>query len=311
MSRTLKYALSLIGGISTINFAIFFTAYTLIGLYRFSLATSSILLIVAGLISAALITIVIVVTAPVLRDYLATLRRLWRLENLSHPVLVRLAQEAPSTYHHSIIVANMAHKAAKAIGADPILARLGGYYHDVGKLAQPDLYIENSPDRNLLEEANPRKAAQWITRHVKEGVKLAKQYDFPPEITAFITQHHGTTMVSTFYEKAKSQGLQVEKQEFRYPGPKPLSKEAAILMLSDGIEAKVRTLQELTDKSIAQAVDSIIEDKTAAGQLELCGISVRDLRKARSAFIESIKIMHHRRIKYTKSDENIEAIEQT
>lgn len=301
MSRTLKYALTLVGSITGINILLFFSTYLLTKLYQLSLGFGAIIFLISSLISAMAITIVIVVTAPVLREYLATLRRLWRLENLSHPLLVRLAQEAPSTYHHSIIVANLAHRAAKSIGSDAILARLGGYYHDIGKLSQPDLYIENSPDRNILQETNPKNAASWITQHVKEGVKLAKQYDFPPEITAFITQHHGTTMVSTFYDKAKSLGLDVQRQEFRYPGPKPLSKEAAILMIADGVEAKVRTLPELTDKAIAEAVDSIIEDKTSLGQLELSGLSIKEVRKIRNAFIESIKIMHHRRIKYVKA----------
>lgn len=298
MSRTLKYALTLIAGTSGAVFLLTFSTYIIVRLYSITLGYALVLFIISSLVSASLVTVLVIITAPVLKDYLATLRRLWRLENLSHPLLVRLAQEAPSTYHHSIIVANLAHKAAKAIGADPILARLGGYYHDIGKLSQPDLYVENSPDRNLLDETTPKKAVKLITRHVNEGLKLAKKFDFPPEVTAFITQHHGTTTVSTFYEKARLQGQNITKQEFRYPGPRPLSKEAAILMLADGIEAKIRTLNELTDKSIGEAVDSIIGDKTTDQQLELSGLTSRELRKIRHAFIESIKIMHHRRIRY-------------
>lgn len=300
MSRTLKYGLSLLGAVTATNAVLYIAAIGLVELYSMNWAGKFAAGLVAAVVSATIITLGTITTAPVLRDYLATLRRLWRLENLSHPLLVRLSQEAPSTYHHSITVANLAHQAAKAIGADSIVARLGGYYHDIGKLANPDLYIENSPDRDLLETLPPQKAARMITGHVKEGLKLAKKYELPPEITAFITQHHGTTMASFFYEKAKAAQLNVQRQDFRYPGPKPLSKEAAIVMLADGVEAKLRALGDFNDKSVNQAVDSIIEQRVSDDQLELSGLTTRELRKIHQAFGESIRVMYHRRIKYPK-----------
>lgn len=300
MSSTLKYALTLISTVSAICFVFFSIVITLVKTYAIVWYWSLGLVAVASIAAAAAITLAVVATAPFIKEYLATLRRLWRLENLSHPLLIKLSQEAPSTYFHSIIVANLSHRAAKAIGADPILCRLGGYYHDIGKLVHPEVYIENSPDKNYLAQTDSSQAAKKIIDHVRDGLKLAREYDLPPDLTSFITQHHGTTLAGFFYEQAKAAGQKVLKQNFRYPGPKPLSRETAILMLADSCEAKIRTLSEYTDASITQAVDEILENKANDGQLELSGLSASQLRKVRGAFIESLKIMNHRRIKYGK-----------
>lgn len=305
MSKTLKYALWLFLAITATNFLVLFF-FNLIGrTYAFTPVWRLVMIFVGSAVAAAVVTIVVISTAPVLRDFLATLRRLMRLDSLTHPLLVRLSQEAPSTYHHALMVANLSHRAAKSIGGDPLLVRIGAYYHDVGKLDNPGLYVENQRGETIEPPAvgsttNPKRAARAIINHVKSGLKLAKEYNFPEQVADLIPQHHGTTIVRFFYQKAVEQGLRVKKSDFRYPGPKPLSKEAAILMLADGVESKIRSLPALTGQAVEEVIDSIIEERIADEQLELSGLTELDLKKIRRSFIESVKIFSHRRIRYPK-----------
>lgn len=301
MNRTLKYAFWLFAVIAAINFIVLFL-FNLIGrTYAFPAWGRLVMIFGGSAVAAAVVTIIVISTAPVLRDFLATFRRYLRLDSLTHPLLVRLSQEAPSTYHHAIMVANFAHRAAKAIGGDPLLARIGAYYHDVGKLGKPDLYIENQRGEITKDSLiNPKKAARAIINHVKHGLKLAKEHNFPDEVTAFIPQHHGTSLARFFYSKALEQGLPVKQADFRYPGPKPLSREAAILMLADGVESTIRSLTVSTEAAIEQAIDSIFKEKLDDDQLELSGLTDLDLKKIRRSFLESAKIFSHRRIRYPK-----------
>ena len=301
MSRTLKYALWLFGVITAINFLVLFL-FNLIGrTYAFP-AWGRLAMIFAGsAVAAAVVSLVVISTAPVLRDFLVTFRRLLRLDSLTHPLLVKLSQQAPSTYHHCLMVANFAARAAKSIGGDPLLTRIGAYYHDIGKLANPALYIENQRGEiNPPAGGNFKKMARAIINHVKHGLKLAKEHNFPDEVTAFIPQHHGTSLASFFYQKSLEQGLKVRLADFRYPGPKPMTKEAGILMLSDGVEAKIRSLTVSTEQAIEAAIDEIFKDRLDDNQLELSGLTDFDLKKIRRSFLESAKIFSHRRIRYPK-----------
>ncbi|MFY9484073.1 MAG: HDIG domain-containing metalloprotein [Patescibacteria group bacterium] len=301
MSKTLKYALWLFAVITAINFIVLLL-FNLVGrTYAFPAWGRLALIFGGSAVAGALVTILVISTAPVLRDFLATFRRLLRLDSLTHPLLVRLSQEAPSTYHHALMVANFAHRATKVIGGDPLLVRIGAYYHDIGKLGHPAAYIENQRGEVMKRnDTNPKKMARVIVNHVKHGMKLAKEYNFPDEVAAFIPQHHGTSLARFFYQKALDSGYKVRTQDFRYPGPKPLSKEAGILMLADGVEAKIRSLTIHTETAIEAAIDSIFKEKLDDNQLELSGLTDTDLKKIRRSFIESAKIFSHRRIKYPK-----------
>lgn len=167
--------------------------------------------------------------------------QLLELAHPTQPLLARLAREAPGTYHHSLVVGNLAEAAAEAVGADPLLTRVAVLYHDIGKVLHPELYVENQANRvNVHDVLDPVTSARLIKEHVTEGVKLAKRARLPKPIVEIIQQHHGTTLIKYFYAKAKELGLPVEEEEFRYPGPRPQSKEAAIVMLADSVEAAVR-----------------------------------------------------------------------
>jgi putative nucleotidyltransferase with HDIG domain len=258
------------------------------------------MMFIGSIVSATITVGVVFIITPVLRDFLITFRRLLRFDSLSHPLLVRLATEAPGTYHHSLMIATLAHRVAKAIGADPILTRIGAYYHDVGKLKDPELFVENQrdgktpPAQNIDYEA----AAKAIMAHVEEGLKLAKEHNLPPEITAFIPQHHGTSVMRYFYDRAHDEGKHVKMDDFRYQGPKPLSLETALVMLADAIEARVRAVGEFTRAKIQEIVQEVIEERVADKQLELASVNETLLNKISRAFVEAELVVHHRRLKY-------------
>lgn len=298
--KPLKYGLFILAIITLINFTIFFIfSFIWKGFAWFSFG-QILLFLLASFISSFIISFFIISTAPVLKDFLITYRRLLRLENLSHPILMRLSLEAPGTYHHSLAVANLAHKAAKAIGADTLLARVGAYYHDIGKLENPQYFIENQKNgENIHEEINdPQKSSKIIIGHVDYGLKLASEYKIPKEITAFIPEHQGTTLISYFYNKAKEKDKKTKKSDYRYLGPKPLSRETAILMLADAIEAKIRLLDKVTLDKITQIVDETIEERVEDRQLELSGLTEPMIVKIRQSFIDTLSVMFHQRIRY-------------
>ncbi len=236
--------------------------------------------------------------------------KLLELANLNHPLLRELIIRAPGTYHHSHLVGILAEAAAEKIGANPLLARVGAYYHDIGKMRKPQYYIENAKDNtNWYERISPHMAALIISSHIKDGVEMARQQGLPQQIIDMIPQHHGTKMIGFFYELAKkSNDPSLEKlseAEFRYPGPKPQSQEAGILLLSDGVEAAVRALKEKTPARIQQTVESIINKSFVESQLDECDLTLRDLTDITHAFTHILVGIYHQRIEYPKQSTEV------
>lgn len=268
-----------------------------------------VILIIISIIIGVIIVITNSITIPYLKEFLLSYRSMLRFESLSHPLLIRLSLEAPGTYHHSLMVANLSYKAAKAIGADTILTRVGSYYHDVGKLINPLIFIENQNGKNdiLVLPGNNTKAdlikgSKKIIEHVTYGLGIASKYGLPKEISVFIPEHHGTTVTRYFLEEAKKKHYKVKPSQFRYPGPKPLSRETAIVMLADAVEAKIRLVEKLNKDNIAEIVDEIINERTHEKELDLAGLTQTDLDKIRQSFNETLLTIHHQRINYPHDD---------
>ena len=234
--------------------------------------------------------------------------RLLELADPSHPLLRRLQVEAPGTYHHSLLVANLAEAAAEVVGADPLLARVGSYYHDIGKIRRPHLFVENQIDQdNYHERITPNLSLLVIISHVKDGIELAKEYRLPQPIIDIIAQHHGTTIVSYFYHRAKEErGEDVDPDDFRYPGPKPQSKEAAIVMLADSVEASARLMKEPNSSKIESLVREIVRAKVEDSQLSESPLSFEDLEKIVRAFTKVLRGMYHSRIEYPEGGKDVE-----
>ena len=234
--------------------------------------------------------------------HLATPSRLLEITNPNHPLMKRLMIEAPGTYHHSIIVANLAEAAADKIGANSYLARAGAYYHDIGKLKRPGYFSENQHGSNPHANTDPYVSAAILTSHTKDGVLMAQKEHLPPEVQDIILQHHGVTPVMFFYHKALqlAGGQHVDINDFRYTGPKPQTKEASIVMLADTIEAAVRSMKDPTPKGIDQFIERLIRGKLEDGQLSDCELSLRDIDKISEAFSGILKGVYHERIEYPK-----------
>lgn len=230
--------------------------------------------------------------------------KLLELSNPNHPLLKKLMVEAPGSYHHTILVANLCEAAAEAIGADQVLARVGAYYHDIGKIKRPAFFVENQfGGENPHDKLPPSLSAMIITSHVKEGVELAKEAGLPQEIVDFIPEHHGTMLVSYFYYMASKNGQSeyVLEEDFRYDGPKPRRKETAICMLADGCEASVRAMRQrahLSYDQIEQQVRRIITDRLQQGQLDNCDLTLKELDKIAKVFVKVLSGVHHARIEY-------------
>jgi putative nucleotidyltransferase with HDIG domain len=231
--------------------------------------------------------------------------QLLELGNPSQPLLRRLLLETPGTYHHSLMVGNLAERAADAIGADSLLTRVAAYYHDIGKLNNPLAYIENQAGlENIHDELEPEQSAEVLRAHVSSGIDLAYQYKLPKAIIAFIPQHHGTALMSYFYARAKEQAADpstVDPARFRHAGPKPQSREAAILMLADSVEASVRSLTSQDEPTIRAMVERIIRERLEDGQFDDCDLTLRDLEKVREAFVAQLLGMYHRRVEYPQN----------
>jgi hypothetical protein len=237
---------------------------------------------------------------------LTTDLRLVELADFNQPLLERLSEEAPGTFHHSLMLGNLAEAAADEIGANSILAKVGAYYHDVGKLIKPDYFVENqvgSPNRH--SKLKPRMSAKIIISHVEEGMELARAYNIPEKVVDFIPQHHGTGRLSFFFDKALKQAATrknnkevVNEEDYRYPGPKPQSKETAIVMLADLVEARTRTISEVTPQSLETMIDNLLKQRLIEGELEECDLTMRDIHKVKDAFLQILIGIHHHRIKY-------------
>ena len=227
--------------------------------------------------------------------------RLLELANPNHSLLKRLLLEAPGTYHHSVLVGNLAEAAAEAVGGHPLLVRVGAYYHDIGKLKRPYFFSENqfSLD-NPHDKIAPSLSALIITSHTKDGVELGRQHRLPDLVLDIINQHHGTGLVSYFYQKAleKDQYDSVQELTYRYEGPKPQSKEAALVLLADTVEAAVRSLQKPTPGRIEGMVRRLIKERLNDGQLEECDLTFKDVNLITESFLRILNGMHHTRIEY-------------
>ena len=233
---------------------------------------------------------------------ITTSLQLLELGRPTHPLLHELLQKAPGTYHHSLLVGNLAEQAAQAIGANPLLARVGAYYHDIGKMLRPYFFAENQTDgENPHDRLDPETSAQIITTHVKDGLQLARKYGLPKEIQDFIPQHHGTATSSFFYRQACEQGDasgQTDEERYRYPGPRPRSREAAILMLADEVEAVSRANRPGSLEEIEALVDTRIRKRLDDGQLDDSDLTLRDLQEVRGTFVNVLQGIFHPRIKY-------------
>ena len=226
---------------------------------------------------------------------------LLELSDLNHPLLKKLSVEAPGTFHHSIIVGNLAEAAAKEVGANSLLARVGCYYHDIGKMVRPEYFVENqSGTVSKHENLTPTMSALILVQHVKAGLELAEQYKLPRAVKQFIPEHHGTSLMEYFYQKAREvmNPKDINEADFRYPGPKPQSKETAIAMLADTIEAAARSLTNPTPQRIRTLVENLIQKRFQEGQLDECDLTLRDLNRIKEAFIPILMGIHHIRIEY-------------
>ncbi len=226
--------------------------------------------------------------------------KLLELANPAQELLKQLMMKAPGTYNHSIAVSNIAESAADKVGANPLLVRVGAYYHDIGKIKRPGFFIENQRGVNPHDRTKPNLSTLVITAHVKEGVELAKRHHLPREVVDIIKQHHGNSLITYFYDRAKKtqEKQKVDENEFRYSEDKPKSRAAALIMLADSAEAAVRSVSKPTVSKINQSVKKIIKDKLEDGQLDECDLTLGDLDSITQAFTEALVNMHHSRIEY-------------
>lgn len=224
---------------------------------------------------------------------------LLELSDLNHSLLRELATRARGTYNHTMVVSLLAEAAAESIGANPLLAWVGAYYHDIGKMVKPEYFIENQMGiRNPHDHLKPTLSARVLISHVKEGLDMADQHGLPKAISDFIPQHHGTSLMSAFYHRALEQEGKVEEETFRYPGPRPQSKETAIVMLADSVEAAVRSLQDRGPGRVKGMVKSVIDLKLKDGQLDECELTLRDLNRITDSFLRVLMGMAHPRVPY-------------
>jgi putative nucleotidyltransferase with HDIG domain len=258
-----------------------------------------------GLVNGLLSSVLTNGALPVL-EYFFGMTSPVRLLELSNPgelLLKRLLMEAPGTYHHSIIVGNLGEAAAEAIGADLLAVRAGAYYHDIGKLRRPYFFMENQMGHdNPHEKLAPNLSTLIITSHVKDGAEFARDYKLPEKIMEIIEQHHGTSLLNYFYQKAleSDQKDVVNENDFRYPGPKPQTREAAIVMLADSVEAAVRSMNQAMPGQVEGLVRRVIKDKLHDGQLDECALTFRDLEIIAAAFTRVLSGIFHSRVEYTR-----------
>lgn len=225
---------------------------------------------------------------------------LLELSDLNRPLLRRMQLEAPGTYHHSMVVGSLAEAAAEAIGANSLLARVSAYYHDIGKLAKPEYYAENEPaaSRSRHEKLTPSMSALVVKSHITEGLEFARKQRLPRAVRDAIPEHHGTMVMAFFYHKALEMDEGARREDYSYPGPKPRSKETAILMLADGVEGASRALAEPTPSRIRGLVQRIIDERVRDGQLDDCGLTLQELARIRESFIPVLTAIFHVRAPY-------------
>src|SRR3990170_917531 len=259
--------------------------------------------ILFGFLGGQVTSVIVTGVAPIFEivfGYTTNIRHL-ELARMDHPLLKELALHAPGTYHHSIIIGSMVEMAAEAINVNPLLAKVSAYYHDIGKVKNPLYFIENMRGENRHDNLAPDTSAQILISHVGEGVELARKYRLGDEITEIIQQHHGTSLISYFYQRAKeteTYARKIDEKDFRYPGPKPKNKEAGLVMLADAVEAASKTIPEPTPAKIHTLVRKIINRIFTDGQLDECDLTLKDLHAIAESFNRALIGMFHQRIEY-------------
>jgi len=278
-------------------------------------ASELVLACVCSGLGAALLTLLLLPVCESLSGLTSNMTLL-ELSDLGHPLLQRLAFEAPGTYHHSLTLANLAAAAADAIGANSVLARVGAYFHDIGKVTKPGYFTENiRTGDNPHDELTPSMSALLVMAHIKEGVTLAMLHKLPRPVIDIIQQHHGTGLVIYFHHKAERQSgaepksaagrghTTVDESSYRYPGPKPTSRESAIIMLADSVEAASRSLEKPTPTHIVELVDRLVDAKINDRQLDACEMTLAELCRVKRSFVFSLSNILHTRIAYPKPEE--------
>lgn len=263
--------------------------------------------VIGGLVSGALTVASLFLLTPIFD--LTTTFRLTELSRPNHPLLQRLLREAPATFNHVMTVASLAEQAAERIGANALLTRVGAYYHDVGKLARPYFFAENQQGlSNPHDRLDPYTSVDVLAGHVRDGLKLAKQYGLPEAVRAFIPEHHGTMRVSFLYQKAvKAAGGEadlVDESQFRYPGPKPQSRETLLVMLADGSEAATRARRPSTPEELDAVIDQIFGQRMEEGQLDDCPITMSELHRVKQAYVDLLRGAYHPRVSYPAPQED-------
>jgi len=261
-----------------------------------------------GFLGGVLASILVLGIAPIIETLFGytTDIKLLELANMDHPILKDLILQAPGTYHHSIIVGSLVEAAAKSIAANPLLARVSAYYHDIGKLKKPLYFIENvGGGENKHEHLTTTMSSLILISHVKDGVEMARENRLGERIGHIILQHHGTSLISYFYQKAKEREnpemASINEDDFRYPGPKPQTKEAGIVMLADSVEAASRALTDPTPSRIKSLVQRVTNGIFLDGQMEECELTLKDLQKIQESFNRILTAIFHQRIDYPVS----------
>lgn len=237
--------------------------------------------------------------------------RLLELSDLNNPLLRKLALEAPGTYHHSLMVGSLAEGAAERIGANSLLTRVGAYYHDIGKIEKREYFIENQiRTKNPHEKLSPTMSCLILINHVKKGLELARHYKLPQEIRAFIAEHHGTNLIQFFYQKAKEKGNdeEIDESVFRYPGPRPQSKETGLVMLADAVEAATRSLRDPSASRLRGLIISIVHERFTSSELDECPLTLRDLTNIIDSFQTILLGIFHTRLEYPEQEEKLAAV---
>lgn len=283
-----------------VNIVTIITMSLITGNFSLNLA---LIAIIIGTVSGILSAILTIGVLPYLESAfsITSMIKLLELSNPNQYLLKRLLLEAPGTYHHSLMVGNLAEAAAEAVGANALLVRVGSYYHDIGKIKRPEYFVENQQGGSSPhDKIAPALSALIITSHVKEGLEMARDRHLPQSIIDFIAGHHGTSLTKYFYNQALEEdgGEHVNEENFRYEGPKPQSKEVALVMLADATEAAVRSIPDPTNEKIREMVRKIIRDKLNDGQLEECNLTFRDLDIISATFVKVLEGIYHRRIEY-------------
>jgi putative nucleotidyltransferase with HDIG domain len=289
------------GGVTSI-LVLIAMALTIGGYTPLAVINSSLLLLAGGMI-AGIVSLGLLPLAESSFGFM-TEYRLLELSSPTSPLLQRLLMDAPGTYQHSLVISNLVEQAVKRIGGNPLLARVGALYHDVGKLKRPQFFTENQVSGdNPHDRISPHLSYLIITAHVREGLELLRDYGLPADLEAFVAEHHGTTVLSYFYKRALEESSGLDEINFRYPGPRPRSRETAVLMLADAVESASRSLQEPNQGSIRALIDRLVEQRLQDGQLAESQLNLTDIEEIKDTFERMLTAIMHRRVAYPSAEE--------